>query len=99
MRFASTRDARAQGIVAIFQELSLTPNLTVAENVFLGREPRNALGLIDFEAMSRATRALLERLNLDVAPRDAACGLRVGQQQLVEIARALSVNARVLYSG
>jgi ribose transport system ATP-binding protein len=96
VRFASTRDARAHGIVAIFQELSLTPNLTVSENVFLGREPRNALGLIDFEAMSRATRALLERLNLDVAPETPLAGLRVGQQQLVEIARALSVNARVL---
>jgi len=96
VRFAGTRDARAHGIVAIFQELSLTPNLTVAENVFLGREPRNVLGFIDYEAMSRASGALLERLNLDVAPETPLAALRVGQQQLVEIARALSVNARVL---
>jgi ribose transport system ATP-binding protein len=96
VHFTSTRDARAHGIVAIFQELSLTPNLSVAENVFLGREPRNRFGLIDYTAMNRATGALLERLGLEVSPDTPVGALRVGQQQGVEIARALSTQARVL---
>jgi ribose transport system ATP-binding protein len=96
VRFATTRDARAHGIAAIFQELSLVANLTVAENIFLGREPRNRLGLIDYRALHRRARELLERLSLDVAPDRALGTLRVGQQQVVEIARALSTRARVL---
>jgi ribose transport system ATP-binding protein len=94
--FASTRDARAHGIAAIFQELSLTSNLSVAENIFLGREPRNRLGMIDYGRMNAAARSLLVRLGLDVSPDLSLGALRVGQQQVIEIARALSANARVL---
>jgi ribose transport system ATP-binding protein len=96
VHFGSTRDARRHGVVAIFQELSLAPNLTVAENIFLGREPRTRSGLIDYGRLNREAQALLERLNLAVAPDTSAGSLRVGQQQIVEIARALSTHPRVL---
>jgi ABC-type sugar transport system ATPase subunit len=94
--FASPRDARAQGIATIFQELSLCPNLSVAENIFLGNEPRTRIGFIDHARMRRDARDLLARMSLDVAPEAPLGSLRVGQQQVVEIARALSVDARVL---
>jgi ribose transport system ATP-binding protein len=94
--FGSTRDACAHGIVAIFQELSLIPNLTIAENIFLGREPCNHAGLIDYDRLERDARTLLQRLDMDVPPDTVVGSLRVGQQQVVEIARALSMQPRVL---
>lgn len=96
VRFANPQQARAAGIGIVFQELSLFPFLTVAENVWLGREPRNAVGLIDYARLHADTAALLRRLDLAVAPDALVADLRVGQQQLVEIARALSADARVL---
>jgi ABC-type sugar transport system ATPase subunit len=96
VRFKNTRDARAAGINAIFQELSLAPNLTVAENIFLGREPRTAFGTIDYRKMHRDAAKELARLGLDAAADCPVAALRVGQQQVVEIARALSTRARVL---
>jgi ribose transport system ATP-binding protein len=96
VNFHSPRDASAHGITAIFQELSLLPNLSVSENIFLGREPRTRIGLIDYKKMSRDAEVLLARMNLHVAPQTPAGQLRVGQQQVIEIARALSIRARVL---
>jgi ABC-type sugar transport system ATPase subunit len=96
VHFRSPRDAAALGISAIFQELSLSPTLSVAENVFLGREPRTRLGLIDYARMYGDTRALLARMRLPVAPEHRAGSLRVGQQQVIEIARAVSQHARAL---
>ncbi len=96
VRFANPQEARAAGIGIVFQELSLIPYLSVAENVWLGREPRNAAGLIDYGRLHADTAALLARLDLKVAPDALVADLRVGQQQLVEIARALSAHARVL---
>lgn len=96
VRFANPQEAQAAGIGIVFQELSLIPHLTVAENVWLGREPRTAAGLIDYARLNAATGALLRRLDLPVAPTALITDLRVGQQQLVEIARALSAHARVL---
>ncbi len=90
------RDALDQGIVVIHQELSLVPDQTVAENVFLGNLPRNPLGLVRRRALHRATRALLERVGLDIAPQRKVRHLGIAQQQLVEIARALSRRARVI---
>jgi ribose transport system ATP-binding protein len=87
-------DARGMGISTIFQELTLLPNLTVAENMFLGREPRR-FGLIDRPAMRRAARAALDRLGSTIAT-DSYCGqLSVGEQQLVEIAKGISADAEV----
>jgi len=96
VRFDSPRAAAAAGIAIIHQELSLFPHLTVAENVFAGREPRRLGVVIDRAAAERQTRAVLERLEQPIDPR-ARCGeLPLGQQQIVEIARALTREARVL---
>lgn len=91
----SLRDAEAQGVALIAQELALAPNLSVAENLLLGREPRR-LGLIDRAAAAVAAREALARVGLDVAPERLVRTLGVGQQQLVEIARALAKEASIL---
>ncbi len=96
VRFANTREAQLAGITMIFQELNLVSQLTVAENIFLGREPQNRLGLIDYEAMNREAARLLRQLQLKVSPTVPLSRLRVGQQQIVEIAKALSTGARVV---
>ena len=94
--FSTPREATDAGIAIIHQELNLIPYLTVAENIFLGREPRTRLGTIDRRAMNRAAVELLARLNLAVDPRTPVYKLRVGTQQVVEIAKALSTRARVI---
>ncbi|MBP8304167.1 MAG: sugar ABC transporter ATP-binding protein [Phycisphaerae bacterium] len=94
--FANPRQAQEQGVTIIHQELNLIPNLTVAENLFLGREHRDRLGLIDVRRMRRESSAFLHRLDLDVDPSTQVSRLRVGQQQIVEIARALALKARVI---
>ncbi len=96
VHFANPREAQLAGITMIFQELNLVSQLTVAENIFLGREPLNRLGLIDYEAMNREAARLLQQLQLTASPVDSLSRLRVGQQQIVEIAKALSTNARVI---
>ena len=90
------RDAQRHGIAIIHQELNLIPELTVAENIFLGREPRTPLGLLDSASMEEESRALLDRLNLPIPPDRPVKWLRVGEQQLVEVAKALSLDARLL---
>ena len=97
MKFASTRDATAAGIATVYQELLLFPELSVAENVFLGNYPRTAAGVIDWAEVRRRTRDLLDSLetyDLDVDTK--VLSLSVAQRQRVEIAKALSKNARVL---
>ena len=96
VEFSNARTAQARGISMIFQELNLMTNLTVAENIFLGREPLNRLGLIDYPRMNRDAGQLLKKLELDALPTTALGDLRVGQQQIVEIAKALSTNARII---
>ncbi|NBT12622.1 MAG: sugar ABC transporter ATP-binding protein [Planctomycetia bacterium] len=95
-RFAGTRDAERAGVAIIHQELNLVDDLSVAANVFLGRERRGRLGLIDDAAMERETERLLATLECRVSPRATAGSLRVGDQQLVEIAKALSLDASIL---
>ena len=94
--FASTVDARDAGISIIHQELSLAPNVSVRDNIFLGREIRTAGGLVDFAEEARQTGALMAELEEDIDPLTLVEDLRLGQQQIVEIARALSVDARIL---
>ncbi len=94
--FVSPRQAQDHGVAMIHQELNLIGGLSLAENIFLGREPVNRLGLIDFKAMIRRAGDLLTRLGLRVDPRTAVHELRVGQQQIVEIAKAIALNARVI---
>ncbi|MFZ1428857.1 MAG: sugar ABC transporter ATP-binding protein, partial [Geminicoccaceae bacterium] len=96
VRFAGTRDAERAGIAIIHQELNLVPELTVAENIFLGREPLRAGLFIDRGTMRREARILMRRLGLTVNPGARIASLRIGEQQLVEIAKALSLEARVL---
>jgi D-xylose transport system ATP-binding protein len=96
-RFKSPREAMDAGIAIIHQELNLIPELTVAENIFLDRQPTNALGAINWRRMNADATALLGELGLsDVRPTDQVKHIAVGKQQLVEIAKALSKNARIL---
>jgi ABC-type sugar transport system ATPase subunit len=94
--FARPSDAIAAGIGTVFQELSLVDGLTVAENVFANRAPTYALGVIDRRRMQRETRALLSLLGSDLRPDRRVSSLGVGDRQVVEIAKALSLDARIL---
>ncbi|MEO1997616.1 MAG: sugar ABC transporter ATP-binding protein [Planctomycetaceae bacterium] len=94
-RIDSCRSAMRHGVVLIHQELNLADNLTVGANIFLGREPKRC-GLIDHRRIDREARKYLEMVGLDVPPSTVVNQLAIGHQQMVEIAKALSVNARVL---
>jgi ribose transport system ATP-binding protein len=94
-RYLSTLDAQADGIAIIHQELNLVAHLSVAENIFLAREPRKG-PFVDRRRMRAEASALLARLKLDVAPDALVKSLSVAQQQMVEIAKALSLDAEVL---
>jgi ribose transport system ATP-binding protein len=94
--FRSPQAAQQAGISTIYQELNLVPELSVAENIFLGREPVNRVGLIDYRAMHDRSRTLLAQLELNLDPRTRVSRLRVGAQQIVEIVKAMSFDAQVL---
>ncbi len=96
VRFAGPRDAEEAGVRIIHQELNLVPDLSVAANMFLGREKRRALGLIDDRAMEAEARGLFARLGAAIDPRARVGDLRIGDQQMVEIAKALAFDAAVL---
>ena len=96
VRFQNTREARNAGIAIIFQELNLIPQLSIAENVFLGREPLTRFGMINYPKINKDTKELLLELECDLAPESSVQQLRVGQQQIVEIAKALSLQAKVI---
>src|SRR5215469_12134214 len=92
----NTVDAERAGIAIIHQELNLIPQLTVMENLFLGREP-SRFGMVDTAAMRQQTRKWVDLVGAQrIDPQSEAGHLSIGQQQLVEIAKALSLNARVL---
>ncbi|WP_199287815.1 sugar ABC transporter ATP-binding protein [Kushneria phosphatilytica] len=93
--FSSTVDAQRHGISIIHQELSLAPNLSVRDNIFMGRE-LGGPGGVDYAEEARQTKALMEELDEPIDPLTPVEDLRLGQQQIVEIARALSVNSRIL---
>ena len=96
LRLHGPRDAQARGIAIIHQELNLVPELSVAENIFLGREPRTSWGTLDTRRMAREAQSFLDRLGLPLSPQRPVRQLRVGEQQMVEIAKALSLDARLL---
>ncbi|MEV6376295.1 sugar ABC transporter ATP-binding protein [Micromonospora musae] len=89
-------DARAAGIAVIYQEPTLFPDLSVAENIFMGRQPLRGLRRIDTAAMNRDAERLFARLGVRIDPTRPARGLSIADQQLVEIAKALSFDARIL---
>ncbi len=94
-RFTGVRDSEESGIAIIYQELSLVPEMSVAENIFLGREPRR-MGFIGWNKLFSDAGDLLDRLHLKIDPQTPARQLGIGQQQMVEIAKALSQRARIL---
>ncbi|MGB5012983.1 MAG: ATP-binding cassette domain-containing protein, partial [Pyrinomonadaceae bacterium] len=93
--FSKIRDSENAGVSIIFQELSLVKELTVGENIFLGKEPAT-FGVINWSELYHRATKLLSDLNLDIDPRVPVGNLGIGQQQLVEIAKALSKDAKIL---
>ncbi|UFZ06032.1 sugar ABC transporter ATP-binding protein [Bradyrhizobium ontarionense] len=96
VHFRSVRDARAAGIAMVHQELSVAPDLTVAENVFLGNQPTNALGLVQWRRMAGEAAEQLKKLGIDADPMSRLGDLPIGLQQLIEIARVLFSGARII---
>lgn len=96
IKLRNPRDALAQGISTVFQELSLLANLTIAENMFLGKELRTVMGRMKRREMEDRTEAALLELGLRLSPRTLVSELSVAQQQFVEIARGISANADVV---
>jgi ABC-type sugar transport system ATPase subunit len=94
-QFRTIRDSEKAGVAIIFQELSLVKELTVGENIFLGREP-SSFGLINWSELYQKATKLLKDLHLPIDPRTPVGNLGIGQQQLVEIAKALSQDAKIL---
>jgi len=95
VRLESPHAAQVSGIVTIYQEFNLVPTLSVAENVFIGRAPVRR-GFVDWGELHRRTTALTRAVGLDVDPRRLVADLSVAEQQMVEIARALSMDARLV---
>ncbi|SOC82834.1 monosaccharide ABC transporter ATP-binding protein, CUT2 family (TC 3.A.1.2.-) [Ensifer adhaerens] len=95
VRYASPRESEAAGIAIIHQELNLIPHLTVAENIFLSREPKRG-PLVDRRKLRADAKACLDRLGVDISPDAQVLRLSVAQRQMVEIAKALSLNAEVI---
>jgi rhamnose transport system ATP-binding protein len=96
IQFADTHESRQAGIAAIYQELSLFPDLDVAENIFVGRQPTAVGGRIDWRRLYSDAEKLLESLGVHLELKQKARNLTIAQQQMVEIARAFSINARIL---
>ncbi len=96
IHFRTTADARTAGVAMVHQELNLIPQLNAAENIFLGREPRNRWGMIDYPRMHREAQRWLEKVGFGYDSHAIVSELKVGDQQLIEIAKALSLEARIL---
>jgi ribose transport system ATP-binding protein len=94
--FRSARDARAAGIAMVHQELSVAPDLSVAENVFLGAQPSNRFCLVQWRRMAREAGEQLKRFGIDIDPLSRLGDLPIGLQQLIEIARVLFSGARII---
>src|SRR5271165_2495741 len=92
----TAREAMVTGISIIYQELNLVQFMTVADNIFLGREPRNRLGIIDTRRIAKESADLLNRLGIQLSPSAHIGDLTVASQQMVEIAKALSQNADLI---
>ena len=93
--FATPHDAQRAGIVTIYQEFTLAPDMTIAENVFIGREPGSKL-FVSWRRLAEETKAIANRIGLKRSPMTTVRDLSVAEQQLVEIARALSMQSRLI---
>ncbi|WP_042273481.1 ribose ABC transporter ATP-binding protein RbsA [[Clostridium] dakarense] len=91
-----TKDAQNKGIAIIHQELNLINDLTIGENIFLGREPRGSFGRINFPKLHEDAGNILKKLNVECSSRQLLGDLSIGQQQMIEIAKALSLNAKII---
>lgn len=96
LKLSKPSDAQKQGIRIIYQEFNLLPDLAVAENIFLNREPRTRLGFVDWQTMNDDAKRLLTILETPIHPETPVSSLTVAQQQLVEIVKALAEDARLL---
>lgn len=96
VKIPDTKTGLGLGISMIHQELSYVPELTVAENIYLGREPRGKLGLVSHEQMSNDAKALFERWGIKIDPNEQMKHLSVAQAQMVEIAKAISFDSRLI---
>ncbi|MCC6792564.1 MAG: sugar ABC transporter ATP-binding protein [Thermomicrobiales bacterium] len=96
VRFRSPSDAKAHGIGMIYQELSMMPTLTVAENVFLGRQPVNRFGLVDWKRMNETAAGQLHELGIDIDVTERLGSLSLGSQQMIEIARIVFSGAEII---
>jgi rhamnose transport system ATP-binding protein len=96
VHFSDTRASREAGIAAIYQELSLFPDLDVAENIFVGRQPKMRFGRIDWRKLYKEAGELLDSLGVQLDLKQKARNLSIAQQQMVEIARAISIDAQIL---
>lgn len=96
VKLTSPRSALGLGIGIIHQELNLIPGLTVMENIYLGREPLKKFGIVDFDEMRQRTKKVLDELGTTIVPEALVADLSIGEQQLVEIAKALSYASRIL---
>lgn len=96
VRFSSIKEAQNAGIAIIHQELNLIPELNVTQNLFLGREIKTAFGLLDTQKMEAEAQIIFDKIQLHVNPKTLVQKLKVGEQQLVEIAKALLSNAEII---
>lgn len=94
--FSSTAQSKAAGVAVIYQEPTLFPDLSVTENIFMGRQPVSRFGRIDRKAMRREVERLFTRLGVSIDPDRPAEGLSIADQQVIEIAKAVSLDAKVL---
>ncbi len=95
VEFHSAKEAQNMGVVIVHQELNMLGHLTVAQNIFIGREFKKGLG-IDDKRMNDEAKKLFEKLNIDIAPTETMSNLTVGKQQMCEIAKAISHDAKVI---
>ncbi len=96
VKIENANQALENGLSVIHQELVLVPHLSIAENLFLGREPMHKDGMVDFRAMNEKTQELLNEFDLDLKPEAEIASLTIAQQQMIEVVKAISFNARII---
>jgi ABC-type sugar transport system ATPase subunit len=96
VRWSSPREAKLHGVHVVYQEFALFPQLTVAENIFVGQERRNRFGMVDYGRTRREARQLLQKLGVSLDVGASVSSLSVADQQMVEIARAMVLNVKLL---